>query len=308
MRLILAPMEGVLDSLVRELLTSINQYDLCITEFIRITDSLLSAKAFYRVCPELRNGSKTQSGTPVRIQLLGQSPEYLALNAARAVELGSFGVDFNCGCPSKMVNGHGGGALLLQTPEKIYQALHAMRQAVPADLPLTAKIRLGWDSPNHALEIAYAVQQAGANEIAVHGRTKMDGYQADKINWQAIADIRKHLTIPVIANGEIVSYQSAQDCSSVTGCRDLMIGRAALSIPNISLVIKQNAENLPWEKVIHLLNRYRLLEKQGDIGLYHLNRIKQWLNYLRQTYLEAESLFMNIRPLKRYEQIAHYFD
>lgn len=108
MRVILAPMEGVLDSLVRELLSEVNDYDLCITEFLRVVDQLLPAKSFYRLCPELHHQSRTQSGTLVRIQLLGQYPQWLAENAARAVELGSYGVDLNCGCPSKLVNGSGG--------------------------------------------------------------------------------------------------------------------------------------------------------------------------------------------------------
>jgi tRNA-dihydrouridine synthase C len=82
----------------------------------------------------------------VRIQLLGQYPEWLAENAARAVELGSYGVDLNCGCPSKLVNGSGGGATLLKDPELIYRGAKAMREAVPSHLPVTVKVRLGWDS------------------------------------------------------------------------------------------------------------------------------------------------------------------
>lgn len=97
MRVILAPMEGVLDSLVRELLSEVNDYDLCITEFLRVVDQLLPAKSFYRLCPELHHQSRTPCGTQVRIQLLGQYPQWLAENAARAVELGSYGVDLNCG-------------------------------------------------------------------------------------------------------------------------------------------------------------------------------------------------------------------
>ena len=115
MRVILAPMQGVLDPPVRQLLTEFNEYDLCISEFLRVVDQLLPSKVFYCFCPELLNGGKTVSGTPVRVQLLGQSPEWLAENALRAVELGSPGVDLNCGCPSKTVNGSNGGASFTQT-------------------------------------------------------------------------------------------------------------------------------------------------------------------------------------------------
>ncbi|AOF14448.1 TPA: tRNA dihydrouridine(16) synthase DusC [Yersinia enterocolitica] len=304
MRVILAPMEGVLDSLVRELLSEVNDYDLCITEFLRVVDQLLPTKSFYRLCPELHQQSRTSSGTQVRIQLLGQYPQWLAENAARAVELGSFGVDLNCGCPSKLVNGSGGGATLLKDPELIYRAAKAMREAVPAHFPVTVKIRLGWDSGDRQFEIADAVQQAGATELAVHGRTKEDGYQAERINWQAIGEIRQRLTIPVIANGEIWDYQSAQECMKVTGCDAVMLGRGALNVPNLSRVVKYNEPRMPWPEVVKLLQKYVQLEKQGDTGLYHVARIKQWLGYLRKEYTEATDLFSEIRALKTSKNIA----
>ncbi|GKW15567.1 tRNA dihydrouridine(16) synthase DusC [Pectobacterium actinidiae] len=304
MRVLLAPMEGVLDSLVRELLTEVNDYDLCITEFLRVVDQCLPVKSFYRLCPELHHASRTPSGTLVRVQLLGQYPQWLAENAARAVELGSYGVDLNCGCPSKLVNGSGGGATLLKDPELIYQGAKAMREAVPAHLPVTVKIRLGWDSGARQFEIADAVQQAGASELAVHGRTKEDGYKAECINWQAIGEIRQRLRIPVIANGEIWDWQSAQDCMATTGCDSVMIGRGALNVPNLSRVIKYNEPRMPWPEVMLLLQKYVRLEKQGDTGMYHVARIKQWLGYLRKEYDDATELFSEIRTLKTSADIA----
>lgn len=304
MRVLLAPMEGVLDSLVRELLTEVNDYDLCITEFVRVVDQLLPAKVFHRLCPELHNNSRTPSGTRVRIQLLGQYPQWLAENAARAVELGSFGVDLNCGCPSKLVNGSGGGATLLKDPELIYRGAKAMREAVPDHLPVTVKVRLGWDNSDRQFEIADAVQQAGASELAVHGRTKEQGYKAEHINWQAIGEIRQRLTIPVIANGEIWDWQTAQDCMAISGCDAVMIGRGALNIPNLSRVVKYNEPRMPWPDVVMLLQKYTRLEKQGDTGLYHVARIKQWLGYLRKEYSEATALFQEIRALNNSPDIA----
>lgn len=269
-----------------------------------MVDQLLPTKSFYRLCPELHQQSRTSSGTQVRIQLLGQYPQWLAENAARAVELGSYGVDLNCGCPSKLVNGSGGGATLLKDPELIYQGAKAMREAVPAHLPVTVKIRLGWDSGERQFEIADAVQQAGATELAVHGRTKEDGYQAERINWQAIGEIRQRLAIPVIANGEIWDYQSAQECMKVTGCDAVMLGRGALNVPNLSRVVKYNEPRMPWLEVVTLLQKYVQLEKQGDTGLYHVARIKQWLGYLRKEYTEATDLFSEIRALKTSKDIA----
>lgn len=179
-----------------------------------------------------------------------------------------------------------------------------MREAVPAHLPVTVKVRLGWDSGARQFEIADAVQQAGATELAVHGRTKEDGYKAERINWQAIADIRQRLSIPVIANGEIWDYASAQACMAVTGCDAVMIGRGALNVPNLSRVIKYNEPRLPWPQVVDLLKKYAHLEKQGDTGLYHVARIKQWLGYLRKEYAEATELFTAVRALQESKLIA----
>lgn len=306
MRVILAPMQSVLDPFVRQLLTEVNEYDLCISEFVRVVDQLLPSKVFYRLCPELHNQGFTSSGTPVRVQLLGQYPQWLAENAQRAIELGSQGVDLNCGCPSKTVNGSHGGASLLKQPELIYQATKAIRQAVPKDQPVSVKVRLGWDNVEQAFEIADAVQQGGATEITIHGRTKMDGYRADRINWHKIAEVRKKLHIPVIANGEIWHWQDGQNCLAITGCQDLMIGRGALNIPNLSHVIKFNAEKLDWQHgVMPILHKYAYVENEFDSGFYHIARIKQWLQYLKKEYSEATALFERIKTCQSAEDLRN---
>lgn len=307
-RVLLAPMQGVLDPFVRELLTSVNDYDLCISEFVRVVDQKLPNKTFYRLCPELYHGGKTLSGTPVRVQLLGQHPEWLAENADLAIELGSWGVDLNCGCPSKTVNGSHGGAALLKQPELIYRATQALRQAVPSHLPVSVKVRLGWESANEAFEIADAVAQGGASEITVHGRTKSDGYRAERINWEKIAEIRQRLNIPVIANGEIWDFESAKQCAETTACSALMIGRGALNVPNLSRVIKQNAVKMPWNEVMQLLYRYVQVENQFDTGFYHIARIKQWLRYLEKEYPEAEALFALLKTEHGYEGLKNQIE
>ena len=291
MRIILAPMQGVLDPLVRQLLTEVNDYDLCISEFVRVVDQRLPPKVFYRLCPELLQQGYTPSGTPVRVQLLGQHPQWLAENAELAIQLGSHGVDLNCGCPSKTVNGSNGGASLLKQPELIYQATKAIRQAVPPEQAVTVKVRLGWDSTDFAFDIADAVQQGGATEIAIHGRTKADGYRADRINWQKIGEIRQKLHIPVIANGEIWRWEDGQRCLEMTGCEDLMVGRGALNMPNLSRVLKHNDAPLSWSEILPILRKYATLENCHDSGFYHVARIKQWLQYLKYEYEEATALF-----------------
>ncbi|MFZ7174110.1 tRNA dihydrouridine(16) synthase DusC [[Pasteurella] aerogenes] len=308
MRVILAPMQGVLDPFVRQLLTEINDYDLCVSEFVRVVDQLLPAKTFYRLCPELLTDGKTLTGTPVKVQLLGQHPQWLAENAQRAISLGSPGIDLNCGCPSKTVNGSHGGASLLKQPELIYQATKALRQAVPISLPVSVKVRLGWDSDQFAWEIADAVQQGGANEIAIHGRTKIDGYRADRINWSKIGELQQKLTIPVIANGEIFHWQDGQNCLAVTGCQDLMVGRGALNIPNLSLVLKHNQAPLDWTEIMPILQKYARVENLLDSGFYHVARIKQWLQYLKKNYLEATALFEQIKTCQSAVELREKLD
>jgi len=129
-RLMLAPMEGVTDHAMRELLTDIGGYDRCVTEFLRVTDHLYPDRVFLKNCPELAEGGTTKAGTPVFVQLLGSNPDALAANAVRAATLGARGVDLNFGCPAKTVNRHGGGSALLRTPELVAEIVERVRQEV----------------------------------------------------------------------------------------------------------------------------------------------------------------------------------
>lgn len=178
-----------------------------------------------------------------------------------------------------------------------------MRQTVPSHLPVSVKVRLGWDCTSQAFEIADAVQQGGATEITIHGRTKADGYRADRINWEKIGEVRSRLTIPVIANGEIWRWEDGQACLKATGCEDLMVGRGALNIPNLSLVLKQNCEKMPWEDIEKILQKYAEMENFHDSGFYHVARIKQWLRYLNKEYPEADIVFERIKTSKTAEDL-----
>ena len=306
MRVVLAPMEGVLDHLMRDLLTQVGNYDLCVTEFVRVVDQVISDSAFYRYCPELKEaeayGCTTRSGTPVRVQLLGQYPEYMAENAVKVVELGSNGIDINFGCPSKMVNKNRGGAILLKDPENLYQIVKAVKDAVPADTIVSAKIRLGYEDKTLAIENGQAVEAAGANELTVHARTKIEGYKPPA-HWHWIAKIKNEISIPVIANGDIWNLEDAIKCREISGCKDLMVGRGALTIPNLGQVIKQESNVMSWHDVQNLLLTYTEFETRGDKSKYFPNRMKQWLKYLKNHYQEADTLFDEIRRLKTAEDI-----
>ena len=303
MKIMLAPMEGVVDSLMRDMLTHVGGFDQCVTEFVRVVDQLLPKRTFHRLCPELEQGGKTRSGTPVRVQLLGQHPDWLAENAVRAIELGSPGVDLNFGCPAKTVNKSKGGAVLLKETETLYKIVHAVREAVPAGQPVTAKIRLGFDDAELALDNARAIEAAGADELVVHARTKRDGYRPPAY-WEWIARIRECTTLPIVANGEIWSAEDAQRCQTESACDNLMIGRGALAMPNLAQTIKTGEAPMPWNEVARLLISYSGYEITGDKGRYFPNRIKQWCGYLQRQYPEAEHLFNDIRRLKESDAIV----
>ncbi len=305
-RIILAPMEGVLDYHVRQILTEINALDYCVTEFVRITHHKLSNRTFYRLCPELHHGGKTASGTPVRVQILGQSPEWMAENAVKAIELGSHGVDINFGCPAKTVVGSHGGAYLLQYPDQIFNIVKQVRQAIGTSEILSVKIRLGWADKSYCYEIADAIALAGANELVIHGRTKADGYQADKIDWQTIGNIKQRADIPIIANGEIFSIQHAQDCVRLSQTSDIMLGRGILTIPNLANMLRFNEAPLSWQNVLNILMRYATTTIEDVKPLYHSARIKQWLAYFRQYYTPASDLLSQIRTLKTQKEISEH--
>ncbi|MDF2178831.1 tRNA-dihydrouridine synthase [Aliiglaciecola sp. CAU 1673] len=299
----LAPMEGVVDHLMRDMLTRLGGFDLCITEFVRVVDQLLPPRVFYRLCPELHHQGNTPAGTPVRIQLLGQDPDWLAENAVRAVALGSHGVDLNFGCPAKTVNKNKGGAILLKETDTLYRIVKAVRDAVPKEHMVTAKMRLGFEDKSLAVDNALALEAAGASLISIHARTKVEGYQPPA-HWHWIAKIREKVKVPITANGEIWCAEDAKACQAQSQCDDIMLGRGALALPNLASVIKGQQAPMDWEAVKVLLAKYSGYEIYGDKGKYYPNRIKQWLGYLRRQYVQADALFEQIRTLRDSQSIV----
>ena len=308
MKLILAPMEGVVDFKMRQLLTDIGGFDLCVTEFIRVVDTCLPDKVFHRYCPELKNAGLTRSGTPVRIQLLGQVADVLAENAVKAIGLGSHGVDLNFGCPAKTVNKSKGGAVLLKDPEHMYSIIKTVRDAVDDEYEVSAKIRLGFDDDSNSQEIVDAVVNAGANSIAIHARTKRDGYNPPAY-WEKIPPLVKDKKIAVVANGEIWQIEDALLCQKRSGCRDLMIGRGALSHPDLARKIKAQVNNesyneLTWENILHHIIHSSMHQTASKDNKYFASRTKQWLGYLKRQYPQAGLLFDEIRRLKAKDEVA----
>ncbi|MCC1497023.1 tRNA-dihydrouridine synthase [Alcanivorax sp. 1008] len=298
MKVILAPMEGLADFWVRQALTDIGGYDWCVTEFVRVSGTLLPAKVFYRWCPELAGNARTRSGTPVHVQLLGSDPACMADNAARAAELGAPAIDLNFGCPAKTVNRHGGGAVLLDEPERVYQVVHAVRRAVPAAIPVSAKMRLGNLDGELALDNARGIEAAGAAWLTVHGRTKSQGYRPPAF-WDRIGSIREALELPVIANGEIWTVEDARRCMEESGCEAIMLGRGAVSDPFLARRLRGQLLDNGWPEVLgHLQKFIRELDGSGSDSQVS-GRIKQWLNYLRRDCADAEALYQKLVKLRR---------
>lgn len=310
MNIYLAPMEGVVDHHMRAVVTKVGGFHACVTEFIRVVDRLLPEHVFLRYCPELQQGGKTAAGIPVVIQLLGGLPEIVAINAQRAVELGAPGVDINFGCPSKTVNRKAGGAVLLKKPDRIYNIVRAVRKALPGHIPVSGKIRLGYEDTALTLENAHAVADGGASLITVHARTKVDGY-IKPARWQCLAPINEELTIPVIANGDINSEEDYRRCVEISGCENIMIGRGALSRPDLALQIK-NPDVVPfrWPHIHHLLvDMYvRLKQQSGITERRILGRIKQWLAWLKREYSEAQQAFDELRYFTETASLERWFE
>lgn len=304
--LLLAPMEGLLDHTLRDILTRVGGIDRCVSEFIRVTGTLLPERAFYRVVPELRHGGRTRAGVPVRAQLMGSDPACLAENAARLASLGPAGIDLNFGCPAKVVNRHGGGAALLQEPELLGRIVAAVRRAVPPSMPVSAKMRLGFHDASRAVECALALQDGGAEELVVHARTRADGYRPPAY-WDRIREIRAALGIPVVANGEIWTAADARRCREDSGCDHLMLGRGMVSDPGLALAIAAPWHGaVAWETLLPLLGDFWALV-QGHVAPRHqAGRLKQWLNYLRRRHPEAQDAYARLRTVNDPREIGRW--
>lgn len=301
-------MEGVVNARMRALLTAVGGIDRCITEFVRISDQLLPARVFYRLCPELQADGRTPSGVPVYLQLLGGEPGPMAENAARAASLGALGIDTNFGCPAKCVNRHRGGSVLLDEPELLHRIIKSMRDAVPAPIPVTAKIRLGFKDSGRLTEIVTAINEAGADAITIHARTKEDGYKPPA-HWQQLAQVHSITNIPIVANGEVWSPADFHRCQAQSGCQDVMLGRGLLARPDLALEIKsttmgQQYQANAWPAILKLVEA--LFEDSIlNCAPRHVGGpIKQWLGYLRREYVEAQLLFERIKRLNSAADIS----
>ncbi|MGE6608162.1 tRNA dihydrouridine synthase [Halomonas sp. NPDC076908] len=304
----LAPMEGVIDALTRDLLTRESGFDWTVTEFVRVVDARLPPRVFYKHCPELTQASvATPSGIPVHLQLLGSSPTALAANARQALALGAVSIDLNFGCPAKLVNRHDGGASLLRQPDRVYQAVKAVSDALEGEIPVTAKIRLGFSNRRLAVACAQATEAGGAAQLVVHARTRDEGYRPPA-HWEWIGKIRRHVSIPVVANGDIWTLEDYWKARTLSGCQHVMLGRSALADPWLAPRIRhwqQTGERLPessWAMRASVLMEYANLQRQQLPDRVVVSLVKQWLAQMRQGSGEANE---NFQRVKRITELDH---
>jgi tRNA-dihydrouridine synthase C len=300
-RLILAPMEGVLDAIMRDQLTAIGGYERCVTEFVRVSQTLLPRRVFHRYAPELKHGGVTSSGVPVFVQLLGSDPTLMAENAARAAALGAPGIDLNFGCPAKTVNRSQGGAALLRTPLLIKSICQAVRERVPNTVPVTAKIRLGYDTEDQFAEILDALAQVELSELTIHARTRRQGYRPPA-HWHQLRQATQKMPYNVIANGELWSPSDVTRCANISGCDTFMLARGALCRPDLAAAIQGHHRGIEppafaWQETQELLIQFLERNQQSYDDRYAVNPVKQWLMYLRIYYPQAGALFNEVKRI-----------
>jgi tRNA-dihydrouridine synthase B len=303
--LILAPMDGYSDlpfrSLCRELGSAMSY-----TEFINAIDILnghpyVQEKLAYRA-----------EERPVVYQIFDNDPERLLAAALRLQERQPDIIDINLGCSAKTVSGRGAGAGLLRTPEKVALIFRTLTQAL--HIPVTAKIRLGWDEATRNYhQIARLLEDNGAAAIAVHGRTRAQGLSG-KADWDAIAEIRQSVSIPVIANGDVLSVADIARIKAHTGCPAVMIGRGAIGNPWIfSRVDRERVTPAEAQRVIRI-HLDRMLEFYGSQHglIWFRKHITRYLTpyqlspTLRQQLVTTENVEDFMALLDRIAQMKEY--
>ncbi|ROS01354.1 tRNA-dihydrouridine synthase C [Sinobacterium caligoides] len=299
-RIMLAPMEGVIDHSLREIFSAIGGIDRCVTEFARVTQHPLKRRQLLSICPELDQNGHTRCGTPVYLQLLGSNPALMAASAARAAELGVAGIDINFGCPAKTVCNHQGGSILLEQPSLVESIIGATRRALPDHIPLSVKIRLGFNDDDKLDDNIQAAINGGANELCIHARTRKQGYTAPAY-WQKIEAQR--WPINIIANGEIWCSDDYHRCRQQSGSNDIMLGRGIIARPDLAKIIKaelagEDYTAMTWQQLLPIIIALQSDNIERYPRKHAGNRIKQWLMYLQRNYPEAAETFEAVKRLQ----------
>lgn len=305
--LALAPMDGVTDAVYRELLTGLNGgrsgISVCVSEFVRVTRDPVPAAVLRREVPELLQGGRTRAGVPVFVQLLGGDVEPVARTAQIAAGLGAPGIDLNFGCPAKTVNNHDGGATLLKYPERIRRIVGRTRELVPHGVPVTMKMRVGWDSSEGIETIAEAAEAGGAEWITIHARTRSQLYRPPVV-WDALARARAAVRVPVVANGDVCLPADVLACADESLCEAFMIGRGAMARPDVFAEIRGTKDEEMRARLGGLLVRYHeMLVASGVMPARALARVKMWLRMGAGIDPALAPLFERVKGLAVWDEV-----
>jgi len=304
--LLLAPMEGVGDRAFRKAMASIGGFDEGVQDFLRVP-----ANAHIKSLAT-RYQSNEITPFPLAAQLMGSDISLMAEMTREMEARGAPRVDLNCGCPSNTVTGKGAGSSLLKDPNHLYTIAKAMVDAV--SIPVTAKLRSGFEDTSLFKENLLAAQESGIQYLTLHPRTKVDGY-GPPARWDLIAEAKSFLRIPVVGNGDILTVADACKMLQNTGCDALMIGRGSIINPFLFHEIKAHFSGKPyvpqWEQLLAYFTTYMAETPVHLPERTKINRMKQLLGFFckgtpalldrRQEMLqtsdeEVGAFFKSVRP------------
>jgi len=273
--LLLAPMEGVGDECFRKAMASIGGFDEGVRDFLRVPanahiKSLASKYHAQEIAP-----------IPLAAQLMGSDPQLMAEMAYEMEVSGAPRIDLNCGCPSNTVTGKGAGSSLLRDPDHLHKVAKSMVDAV--SIPVTAKLRSGFEDTSLFKENLLAAQESGIAYLTLHPRTKVDGY-GPPAKWEYIAEAKSILSIPVVGNGDILNVNDALNMLRQTNCDALMIGRGSVINPFIFHQIKAFFSKQPYERIwSDLLNYFEVYLAEIPRAMPEktkVNKMKQLMSFL----------------------------
>jgi nifR3 family TIM-barrel protein len=277
--LVIAPMDGITDSALRRLLCR-HGASLCYTEFINARDVMHDSILFERKVALVR-----EEEHPIGFQIYDNDPVNILQAAKKLIQYHPDFFDINIGCSVSSVANRGAGAGLLLEPEKIMEIFERMTETF--SIPITAKIRLGWDEQTHNyLQIAHLIQEHGGAMVAVHARTKQQGFEGNA-NWGAIREIKDYLRIPVIGNGNVTCVADIHRMKELTNCDAVMIGRAALSNP--WLFTLRDREEISHSEVFDFIQEHLSLMLEDYPQDVAMLLFRKYLNqYLKPLSLHRE--------------------
>ena len=273
--IIQSPLAGVSDQIFRKFVRRWSPKALLFTEMV-------NAKSLELGYGEEKVIELLEESGPIGVQLFDHRPESMIDAAIKAESSGAFLIDINMGCPVRKIARKGGGSALLKDPELAQSIVKKVSKAI--SIPLTVKIRLGWcEATSDPISFALGLQEAGAQLITVHGRTRRQGFSGSA-DWEAIAKIKKSLDIPIIANGDIKNSQDAIKCLEITNADGVMIGRASMGAPWLVGQIHEEINNqktfrTPDAKMkisLSLEHLKLLISKKGAHGLLIARKHMNW--------------------------------